>query len=79
MADLERRLGERKEAGLREGGVRGNSLGAPFAPHGSVSLETQRFPDAPNRPELGACRLDPGDDYVGVTELRFGTGEPPAL
>ena len=57
----------------------GNGLGAPFAPHGSVSLETQRFPDAPNRPELGACRLDPGDDYVGVTELRFGTGEPPAL
>lgn len=57
----------------------GNGLGPPFARHGSVSLETQRFPDAPNRPELGPCRLDPGADYVGVTELRFGTGEPPAV
>lgn len=52
----------------------GNGLGAPFAVHGSVSLETQRFPDTPNRPELGSARLDPGEDYLSVTELRFGTG-----
>jgi aldose 1-epimerase len=56
----------------------GNGLGAPFRPHGSVSLETQRFPDTPNRPDLGSAVLRPGDEYASVTELRFGTGPPPA-
>lgn len=56
----------------------GNGLRPPFPVHGSVSLETQRFPDAPNRPGLGPVRLDPGGEYVAVTELRFGTGTPPA-
>jgi aldose 1-epimerase len=42
-----------------------------------VSLETQLFPDTPNRPALGSARLDPGDEYAAVTELRFGTGTPP--
>ncbi len=55
----------------------GNGLGAPFHRHGSVSLETQMFPDTPNRPELGSARLDPGQDYRSITELRFGTGDPP--
>ncbi len=55
----------------------GNGLGAPFVRHGSVSLETQMYPDTPNRPELGSARLDPGGEYRSVTELRFGTGEPP--
>ncbi len=57
----------------------GNHLGAPFTRHGSVSLETQRFPDTPNRPELGSALLDPGQRYRNVTELRFGTGTPPRL
>jgi len=54
----------------------GNGLRPPFVVHGSVSLETQAFPDTPNRPELGSVRLDPGHEYVSVTVLRFGIGVP---
>ncbi len=55
----------------------GNNLADPFPVHGSVSLETQAFPDSPNRPELGSVRLDPGDTYRSVTEITFGTSERP--
>ena len=54
----------------------GDQLSDPFRPHASVSLETQRFPDTPNRPELGSAVLDPGDVDESVTVLRFGTGRP---
>ncbi len=57
----------------------GNNLQEPFGVHGSVSLETQHFPDAPNRPDLGSALLVPGEHYSSVTELRFGTGEPPSV
>lgn len=52
----------------------GNDLRAPFAPHQAVSLETQRFPDTPNRPDLGSARLNPGETYRSSTRLRFGGG-----
>lgn len=32
-----------------------------------IALETQRHPDSPNQPGLGASTLDPGDDYVATT------------
>jgi aldose 1-epimerase len=57
----------------------GNHLGHPFRVHGSVSLETQRFPDTPNRPDLGSALLVPGERYSSLTELRFGVGEPPPV
>ncbi len=57
----------------------GNNLRDPFRTHGSVSLETQCFPDTPNRPDLGSARLGPGERYANVTELRFGTGRPPGV
>ncbi len=57
----------------------GNHLGDPFHVHGSVSLETQLFPDTPNRPELGTAVLAPGGSYSSLTELEFGTGAPPSL
>ena len=57
----------------------GNSLKDPFRVHGSVSLETERFPDTPNRPDLGSALLVPGERYSNVTELRFGTGTPSDL
>jgi aldose 1-epimerase len=49
----------------------GNHLGAPFAPRSGLCLEAQRFPDAPNRPELGSVVLRPGDRYRSITELTF--------
>ncbi len=57
----------------------GNNLASPFEVHGSVSLETQAFPDSPNRPELGSVRVNPGSTYRNITEIRFGTGSPPML
>jgi aldose 1-epimerase len=49
----------------------GNSLRAPFRTHQSVSLETQRMPDAPNQPWLGPCVLRPGETYRSQTALHF--------
>ena len=50
----------------------GNSLKPPFTVHQSVSLETQRMPDAPNQPGLGPCVLRPGEEYRSTTLLEFG-------
>lgn len=57
----------------------GDGLGEPFVPHGAIAFETQRFPDTPNRPELGSAVLRPGERYSSVTELHLGTGDPPSL
>jgi len=55
----------------------GNSLKSPFSVHGSVSLEAQRLPDAPNHEGFGPCVLRPGDEYRSTTVLSFGVGEGP--
>ncbi|MCF2531112.1 aldose epimerase family protein [Yinghuangia soli] len=56
----------------------GNFLTAPFDRHHAVCLETQHFPDAPNRPEYPSTVLRPEQGYASVTEYRFGVGaEPP--
>ena len=57
----------------------GNGLRPPFHVHGWVSLETQRFPDTPNRPGLGTAVLRPGQVDEALTEFRFGAGTPPAM
>jgi len=51
----------------------GNNLRSPFAVHQSMSLETQRMPDAPNQPTLGPCVLRPGERYSTTTLLEFTT------
>lgn len=50
----------------------GNRLGPPFGRQAGLCLEAQRFPDAPNRPDLGDVVLHPGDHYEATTELTFG-------
>jgi aldose 1-epimerase len=50
----------------------GNWLGAPFAVQSAVCLETQGYPDAPNRPDLGSVVLRPGEHGRATTELTFG-------
>lgn len=52
----------------------GNHLVTPFEPHQGICLETQRFPDTPNHPELGSAVLRPGETYTSTTEMRFGAG-----
>ena len=51
----------------------GNNLRTPFEVHQSMSLETQRMPDAPNQPALGPCVLRPGENYSTTTLLEFTT------
>jgi len=36
-------------------------------------LETQHFPDSPNKPEFPSTVLNPGDEYSSVTVYRFST------
>ncbi|MEU4272191.1 aldose epimerase family protein [Streptomyces sp. NPDC026092] len=40
---------------------------------GGVALETQAFPDSPNRPEFPSTVLRPGEVYASETVFRFGT------
>ncbi|MFJ3795528.1 aldose epimerase family protein [Streptomyces sp. NPDC090088] len=47
-------------------------LTGPFAPGDGVALETQHFPDSPNRPEFPSTRLDPGAVYRSETVYAFG-------
>ncbi|MFF5145160.1 aldose epimerase family protein [Streptomyces sp. NPDC013157] len=47
-------------------------LTGPFAPGDGVALETQHFPDSPNRPDFPSTRLDPGGTYRSATVYGFG-------
>ncbi len=39
--------------------------------HGAFCLETQHFPDSPNRPEFPTTRLNPGETYRHTTVHKF--------
>ena len=45
--------------------------GRAYGRHAGVCLETQDFPDAPNRPEFPSIVLRPGERYATATVLRF--------
>ncbi|MFF3345431.1 aldose epimerase family protein [Streptomyces sp. NPDC002779] len=46
-------------------------LGAPFAPGDGIALETQHFPDSPNRPEFPSTVLRPGEVFRSATVYTF--------
>ncbi|MCQ9178211.1 galactose mutarotase [Streptomyces sp. IBSBF 2953] len=46
-------------------------LGEPFVPGEGVALETQHFPDSPNRPEFPSTVLRPGEVYRSETAYGF--------
>ncbi|MFF4584173.1 aldose epimerase family protein [Streptomyces sp. NPDC001388] len=46
-------------------------LGEPFVPCQGVALETQHFPDSPNRPEFPSTELRPGGTYRSETVYAF--------
>ena len=48
-------------------------LGEPFAPGDGVALETQAFPDSPNRPEFPSTVLRPGEVFRSETVYGFST------
>ncbi|AOR34562.1 galactose mutarotase [Streptomyces fodineus] len=47
-------------------------LTEPFAPGDGVALETQHFPDSPNRPEFPGTVLRPGEVFRSETVYGFG-------
>ncbi|HEY0868098.1 MAG TPA: aldose epimerase family protein [Fimbriimonas sp.] len=53
-----------------DGSVTGRG-GIAYQRHAAFCLETQHFPDSPNRPEFPNTILRPGEVYRQVTEYRF--------
>ncbi|WP_416959679.1 aldose epimerase family protein [Streptomyces sp. Agncl-13] len=51
----------------------GDYLAGPYAPGAGIALETQHFPDSPNRPEFPSTELRPGDTYRSETVYGFST------
>ncbi|GAA3305201.1 aldose epimerase family protein [Streptomyces cinereospinus] len=49
----------------------GDHLGGPFAPGEGIALETQHFPDSPNRPGFPSTVLRPGEVYRSETVYGF--------
>lgn len=49
------------------------AAGALIRQGDGLCLETQHFPDAPNRPEFASTRLAAGDVFSSSTVMRFGT------
>ncbi|MEU1044513.1 aldose epimerase family protein [Streptomyces sp. NPDC005897] len=49
----------------------GDHLGEPFAPGDGVALETQHFPDSPNRPGFPSTVLRPGEVFRSETVYGF--------
>jgi aldose 1-epimerase len=71
--------GRRLEVRTTQPGVQvysGNYLsGAPFARRTGLCLETQHFPDSPNRPSFPDTILKPGETYRETTIFFFGTAK----
>ncbi|WP_455431180.1 aldose epimerase family protein [Streptomyces bikiniensis] len=59
-------------AGRFDGTVLGKS-GRPYGRGAGIALETQHFPDSPNRPGDPSPVLRPGEEYGSRTVLRFST------
>lgn len=54
------------------GGIAGKR-GRPYAAHDGVAIETQRFPDSPNRPDFPGAVLRPGETFASRTVYAFST------
>ncbi|ROP53465.1 MULTISPECIES: aldose epimerase family protein [unclassified Streptomyces] len=49
----------------------GDHLSEPFAPGDGIALETQHFPDSPNRPDFPSTVLRPGEVFRSETVYGF--------
>ncbi len=47
--------------------------GTPYRPRAGLCLETQRWPDGPNRPDLGPVVLRPGEEFRSTTVWELGS------
>lgn len=55
-----------------DGSIQGKS-GRPYGKRSGFCLETQHYPDSPNRPEFPSVVLAPGERYNQTTVFRFST------
>jgi len=46
--------------------------GLPYLFRGAFCLETQHYPDSPNKPEFPSTILEPGDEYYSICVYKFG-------
>ncbi|MDE3199065.1 MAG: galactose mutarotase [Acidobacteriota bacterium] len=53
-----------------DGTVNGKG-GKPALIHSALCLETQHYPDTPNKPKFPSAELKPGEKYDTTTEFRF--------
>ncbi|WP_233290487.1 aldose epimerase family protein [Kitasatospora sp. MBT66] len=53
-----------------DGSLTGRS-GRRYGRHAGIALETQHFPDSPNRPDYPSTVLRPGEEYRSTTVYRF--------
>lgn len=56
-------------ANFLDGSLKGK--GRSYQKRAALCLETQHFPDSPNRPEYPSVRLDPGQTYRTTTVFKF--------
>jgi aldose 1-epimerase len=55
--------------------LEGNAKTGNAPKHGAFCLETQHFPDSPNRPEFPTTRLNPGETYTQTTVHKFSVAK----
>jgi len=53
----------------------GGKRGREYGRHEGLCLETQHYPDSPNRPEFPSTLLRPGETFTSTTIYRFSTQE----
>lgn len=46
--------------------------GVPYVFRGALCLETQHYPDSPNKPEFPSTILEPGSEYYSICVYKFG-------
>ena len=52
------------------------SSGTTYRPTDGFTLETQHFPDSPNKPNFPSTELKPGQEFRSTTIFRFATDTP---
>ncbi|HET6145654.1 MAG TPA: aldose epimerase family protein [Candidatus Acidoferrales bacterium] len=52
--------------------------GRAYQPYDAFCLETQHFPDSPNRPEFPSATLRPGEEYNSTTIYSFSQSHAPS-
>jgi len=45
--------------------------GAVFGKHAGFCLETQHYPDTPNKPQFPSCIVRPGQTFHSATVFKF--------